>query len=60
MTRSGDYAQLLKALCIIEDGAAIDEVVRALNAIGATPRDIFAIIQAIKAAGAVQATLEII
>ena len=45
---------------IIEDGATIDEVVRALNAIGATPRDIFAIIQAVKAAGAMQATLEII
>ncbi len=45
---------------VIEEGASIDEVVRALSAIGATPRDIFAIIQAIKAAGALQATLEII
>ena len=44
----------------IEDGASIGDVVRGLNAIGATPRDIFAIIQAIKAAGALQATLEII
>ena len=45
---------------VIEEGASIDDVVRALNAVGATPRDIFAIIQAIKAAGALQATLEII
>lgn len=44
----------------INEGASIDEIVRALNAIGATPRDILAIIQAIKAAGALQAELEII
>jgi flagellar P-ring protein precursor FlgI len=35
-------------------------VVQALNAIGVTPRDLIAILQAIKAAGALQAELEII
>lgn len=44
----------------IKPGASIEEVVRALTAIGATPRDILAIIQAIKEAGALDAELEII
>jgi len=44
----------------IPEGATIEEIVRGLNAIGATPRDVLAIIQAIKAAGALQSELEII
>lgn len=44
----------------IGEGSSIEEVVRALNSIGATPRDILAILQAIKAAGALQSELEII
>ncbi len=44
----------------LRDGASVEEVVRALNAIGAGPRDIIAILQAIKAQGALQAELEII
>ncbi len=44
----------------VREGSSIEEVVRALNSIGATPRDILAIIQAIKAAGALQSELEII
>jgi len=44
----------------ITEGASVEDVIRALNSIGATPRDILAIIQAIKAAGALQAELEII
>jgi flagellar P-ring protein precursor FlgI len=42
------------------EGASVEEVVRALNSIGAGPRDVIAILQAIKAAGALQAELEII
>jgi flagellar P-ring protein precursor FlgI len=41
-------------------GASLTEVVRALNAIGATPQDLVAIIQAIKAAGSLHAEIEII
>jgi flagellar P-ring protein precursor FlgI len=41
-------------------GAALSDVVRALNAIGATPQDLLAILQAIKAAGSLKADLEII
>jgi len=47
-------------LIVIPAGANIGEVVRGLNSIGATPRDLIAILQAIKAAGALKAELEII
>jgi flagellar P-ring protein FlgI len=47
-------------LMIVEAGANIGELVRALNAIGVTPRDLISIFQSIKAAGALQAELEII
>jgi flagellar P-ring protein FlgI len=48
-----------RAVNLIE-GASVEEVVRALNSIGAGPRDIISILQAIKAQGALQAELEII
>lgn len=41
-------------------GATVQELVRSLNAIKASPRDIIAILQAVKRAGALQAELEII
>lgn len=41
-------------LMVVEEGVSIGEVADALNAIGATPRDLIAIFQAIKAAGAMQ------
>ncbi len=41
-------------------GASIGQVVGALNALGVSPRDLIAIFQAIKAAGALQAELEVI
>jgi flagellar P-ring protein precursor FlgI len=50
-----DNAQLV----VIEKGASIGEVVRALNAVGATPRDLITIFQALRTAGALQAELEI-
>ena len=40
--------------------ADISDIVGALNAVGATPRDVISILQAIKAAGALHADLEII
>ena len=45
---------------LVESGVSIGEVVKALNALGVTPRDLIAILQALKAAGALQAELEII
>jgi flagellar P-ring protein precursor FlgI len=44
----------------LEEGITLDTVVRALNALGASPRDIIAIMQALKAAGALRAELVII
>ncbi len=45
---------------IVESGVSIGEVVKALNALSVSPRDLISIFQAIKAAGALQAKLEII
>ena len=47
-------------LMIVESGVSIGDLVRALNALGVSPRDLIAIFQAINAAGALQAELEII
>ena len=41
-------------------GTTLGEIVRALNALGVTPRDLIAILQALKASGALRAELEII
>ena len=47
-------------LLLLPKGETIGKLVRALNAIGVTPRDLITILQAMKAAGALQASLEII
>jgi flagellar P-ring protein precursor FlgI len=47
-------------LVVMEMGVSIGDVAKALNAIGATPRDLIAIFQAIKAAGALHAELVIL
>ncbi|MGA2331507.1 MAG: flagellar basal body P-ring protein FlgI [Syntrophales bacterium] len=53
-------AEEKKQLLVVPRGVTIQEVVRALNAIGVSPRDLITIMQAIKAAGALQADLRII
>ena len=45
---------------VLNATANVNDVVGALNAVGATPRDIIAILQAMKAAGALHAELEVI
>jgi flagellar P-ring protein precursor FlgI len=47
-------------LISLEEGTTLESVVRALNALGASPRDVIAIMQALKAAGALRAELVII
>lgn len=47
-------------LILMPRGTSLGEVVKALNAIGVSPRDLIAVFQAIKASGALQAELEII
>lgn len=47
-------------LVVLEGGVKLGDLTGALNALGVTPRDLIAILQAIKAAGALQAELELI
>ncbi|MDQ6736057.1 MAG: flagellar basal body P-ring protein FlgI [Nitrospirota bacterium] len=47
-------------LLVVDETVTLGEVVQALNAVGVTPRDLVAILSALKAAGALQAQLEII
>lgn len=48
------------ALQIVKHGASLAEVVKGLNTLGANPQDLVSILQAMKAAGALRAELEII
>jgi len=45
---------------MVKGGASLQEVVKAMNSIGASPQDLLAILQALKAAGSLRADLEII
>lgn len=55
-----DIQQEGSALINVKKGANLSEVVRALNALGANPQDLIIILQAMKAAGALRAELEVI
>ena len=44
----------------LREGASVDDLINGLQAIGATPRDIVGILEAVRAVGALQAELEII
>ena len=48
------------ALITLPAGVSLADVVRALNALGATPMDLLAILQAMKSAGALHAEIEVI
>ena len=45
---------------VLKQGATVEELVRALAAIGSTPRDVIAILQSLRAAGALEAEVEVI
>ena len=45
---------------LLKNSASLADVVKALNSIGATPQDLLAILQALKASGALHAELEVI
>jgi len=47
-----------KKLALVSEGVSLQQVVDGLNALGIGPRDLIAILQAIKAAGAIQADIE--
>jgi flagellar P-ring protein precursor FlgI len=44
----------------VDEGASLEQVVRAINMLGATPQDLMSILQAMKSAGALRAELEVI
>jgi flagellar P-ring protein FlgI len=48
-----------KKLAVVKDGVSLQQLVDGLNALGIGPRDLIAILQAIKAAGAIQADIEV-
>ncbi|WP_301102991.1 flagellar basal body P-ring protein FlgI [Propionivibrio sp.] len=48
------------ALMPLKAGANLSDVVKAINALGANPQDLISILQAMKAAGALRADLEVI
>jgi len=45
---------------VLRQGATVEELVRALAAIGSTPRDVIAILQSLRMAGALEADVEVI
>ena len=45
---------------VLKQGATVEDLVRALGAIGSTPRDVIAILQNLQKAGALEAELEVI
>ena len=47
-------------IAVMQDGVSLQHVVDGLNALGVGPRDIISILQAIKAAGALQADIQVI
>nr|WP_092071047.1 flagellar basal body P-ring protein FlgI [Dendrosporobacter quercicolus]NSL48463.1 flagellar basal body P-ring protein FlgI [Dendrosporobacter quercicolus DSM 1736]SDM17713.1 flagellar P-ring protein precursor FlgI [Dendrosporobacter quercicolus] len=55
-----DVEEEAGSLIVLPATANVSDVVNSLNAVGATPRDIISILQAIKAAGALHADLQII
>jgi flagellar P-ring protein FlgI len=48
-----------KKLALVRDGVSLQQLVDGLNGLGIGPRDLISILQAIKAAGAIQADIEV-
>ena len=48
-----------KKLILLNSGASLSVLVKGLNALGVSPRDMISILQSIKAAGALQADIEV-
>jgi flagellar P-ring protein FlgI len=48
-----------KKFAVMQDGVSLQQLVDGLNGLGIGPRDLISILQAIKAAGAIQADIEV-
>jgi flagellar P-ring protein precursor FlgI len=55
-----DVSQTDTALQVIPESVTLQELVDGLNALGISPRDLIAILQAIKATGSLQAEIEVL
>ena len=55
-----EISQAGGALQVVRGGASLADVIKGLNTLGANPQDLVSILQAMKAAGALRAELEII
>ena len=51
--------QSQRRMAVLKEGVSLQELVNGLNALGVGPRDMISILQAIKAAGALQADIEV-
>ena len=49
----------LRQLAVLPEGVSLQELVNGLNALGIGPRDMITILQAVKAAGALQAEIQV-
>jgi flagellar P-ring protein FlgI len=45
---------------VLQQGATVEQLVRALGSIGSTPRDVIAILQSLRAAGALEADIDVL
>jgi Flagellar basal-body P-ring protein len=59
-TQTVDVKEQQAPLVVLPAASSVSDLVSALNAVGATPRDVITILQAIKAAGALHAELQLI
>ena len=59
-SQQADAKEEEKSAVKVPKASTVDELVAALNAIGAAPRDLIAILQALKAAGALDADIEVL
>lgn len=49
-----------RKMAVLQEGVSLQQLVDGLNALGVGPRDMISILQAIKAAGALQAEIEVL
>jgi flagellar P-ring protein precursor FlgI len=59
-SQQADAKEEQRSAVKVPQASTVDELVTALNAIGAPPRDLIAILQALKAAGALDADIEVL
>ena len=59
MTTGVSVSEDGKKFAVVKDGVSLQQLVDGLNGLGIGPRDLISILQAIKAAGAIEADIEL-